>query len=344
VGDFKAEFCGSCGHFFNAAFDEGRIGYTQTYENSLHFSPRFVQFSNELVDRLSRSYTLSGKTVVDIGCGKGDFLKRLCAISGARGIGFDKSFEEDRGETSDNLLFVRDWFSDAYPDVRPDFVSCRHVLEHINEPIDFLRTLRSHPGISPETVMYFEVPNALYTLRDLGIWDLIYEHVSYFTPDSLRAAFELAGFDVLAIGSSFGEQYLYIEAKPARQAPVRTSTAAATLRTLVDDFGRAYADKVSRWNGFLAQNDPAHVAVWGAGSKGVTFVNALQAGPNIAALVDVSPYKQGRFAPRTGTAVLAPEQLTSLSIRSLIVMNPLYRDEIKAATEALGLTPAILVA
>ncbi len=149
---------------------------------------------------------------------------------------------------------------------------------------------------------------------------------------------------MLAIGSSFGEQYLYIEAKPARQAPVRTAGAAATLRSLVDNFGRAYDEKVGRWNAFLAENDPAHVAVWGAGSKGVTFVNALQAGPNIAALVDVSPYKQGRFAPRTGTAVLAPEQLKALSIRSLIVMNPLYRDEIKAATEALGLTPAILVA
>ncbi len=189
VGDFNAEFCGACGHFFNAAFDEGRIGYTQTYENSLHFSARFVQFSNELVDRLSRSYALSGKTVVDIGCGKGDFLKRLCAVSGARGIGFDKSFEEDRGETPENLQFINDWFSDAYPNVRPDFVSCRHVLEHISEPIAFLQALLAHPGISSETVMYFEVPNALYTLRDLGIWDLIYEHVSYFTPELAACGF-----------------------------------------------------------------------------------------------------------------------------------------------------------
>ena len=238
VGDFEARFCGSCGHFFNAAFDEHRIGYTQSYENSLHFSARFVQFCNELVERLDRTYSLAGKTVVDIGCGKGDFLKRLCAVSGAQGIGFDKSFEEDRGDMyPDNPRFVRDWFGDAYPDIRPDFVSCRHVLEHISEPIGFLRALRDHPGISPKTVFYFEVPNALYTLRDLGIWDLIYEHVSYFTPDSLRAAFELAGFDILATGSSFGEQYLYIEAAAGRQAASSAPPATPAIRALVEDFG-----------------------------------------------------------------------------------------------------------
>ena len=65
--------------------------------------------------------------------------------------------------------FINDWFSDAYPDVKPDFVSCRHVLEHIASPIAFLQGLRSHPGVEPSTVFYIEVPNALYTLRDMGI-------------------------------------------------------------------------------------------------------------------------------------------------------------------------------
>jgi hypothetical protein len=111
------------------------------------------------------------------------------------------------------VRFVNDWFSNAYADVRPDLVLCRHVLEHIAEPVAFLRTLRTHPSVSPATVFYFEVPNALYTLRDMGIWDIIYEHVSYFTPDSLCTAFNVAGFEVLDVGALFGDQYLYIEAK-----------------------------------------------------------------------------------------------------------------------------------
>ena len=114
-------------HVFNASFEENRIGYTQSYENSLHFSPRFVAFVETLAERLSRTYALSGKTIVDTGCGKGDFLKRLSLISGAQGIGFDKSFEDNRGEAVPGVRFINDWFGDSYADLRPDLVVCRQV-------------------------------------------------------------------------------------------------------------------------------------------------------------------------------------------------------------------------
>jgi 2-polyprenyl-3-methyl-5-hydroxy-6-metoxy-1,4-benzoquinol methylase len=174
TGQFDMSFCRECSHVFNAAFDEDIIGYTQNYENSLHFSPRFAAFACDLARRLNETYSLRGKTVVDIGCGKGDFLRELCTVSGARCFGFDKSYEGSCNDETTNIEFVKEWFSDAYSDVRPDFVSCRHVLEHIATPIEFLRTLGAHPGIGSETVFYIEVPNALYTVRNLGIWDLIY--------------------------------------------------------------------------------------------------------------------------------------------------------------------------
>jgi 2-polyprenyl-3-methyl-5-hydroxy-6-metoxy-1,4-benzoquinol methylase len=157
-----------------------------------------------LAERLNATCDLEGKTVIDIGCGKGSFLKRLCAVCSADGIGFDKSFEDTRGEAVSGVRFINDWFQDADADMKSAFVSCRRVIERIAEPVAFLRALRVHPGIQPETVFYFEAPNTLYMLRDLGIWDLIYEHVSYFTPISLRASFEIAGFEVLDAGTESG--------------------------------------------------------------------------------------------------------------------------------------------
>lgn len=344
AGRFSTTFCRSCGHVFNATFEEDRIGYTQSYDSSLEFSPRFAAFEEVLAERLNATYALDGKTIVDIGCGKGSFLKRLCAMSGANGIGFDKSFEETRGEAVLGVRFVNDWFQDAYADVQPDFVSCRHVIEHIAEPVAFLRALRAHPGIQPKTVFYFEAPNALYTLRDLGIWDLIYEHVSYFTPSSLRKAFEAAGFEVLDTGTSFGEQYLYIEAKPGFNHSPALSSETGKIESLVRDFDNAYRDKIKRWQHYLATHDPGKIVVWGAGAKGVTFVNVVPGADRIGALVDVNPHKHGRFAPRTGTPVRAPEALRGQPIESIIIMNPLYRDEIAGAVAALGLTSEIIVA
>ncbi|RVE90172.1 methyltransferase domain-containing protein [Sinorhizobium meliloti] len=344
TGRFCGAFCRRCTHFFNAAFEEQRIGYTQSYENSLHFSPRFVAFVEALAGRLSNSYALAGKTVIDVGCGKGDFLKRLCALSGATGIGFDKSFEEDRGALVPQVRFVRDWFDDRYADLRPDLVSCRHVIEHIADPIAFLRALRAHPGIGPETIFYFEVPNALYTLRELGIWDLIYEHVSYFTAHSLRIAVEAAGFDVLSAGSSFGDQYLFIEARAGRVHPLAEAAESEECALLVRKFEGLHRDKVTHWQNFLSKHNLERVVVWGAGSKGVTFVNAVPLAAGIGALVDVNTYKQGRFAPGTGTPVLSPESLRGCLVEAIIIVNPIYRHEIARIANAIGLAPEIVVA
>lgn len=344
TGRFAVAFCRGCTHVFNAAFEEDRIGYTQSYENSLHFSPRFVAFAEALAARLSSTYALAGKTVIDVGCGKGDFLKRLCAVSHAEGIGFDKSFEEDRGAAVPGVRFINDWFGDAYADLRPDLVSCRHVIEHIADPVAFLRMLGAHPGIRSETVFYFEVPNALYTLRDLGIWDLIYEHVSYFTPQSLCHAVEAAGFEVRDAGTSFGDQYLFIEARRAVKGPPSNGAKCGEIETLAWNFAHAYRDKVAYWHDYLAARDPEKVVVWGAGSKGITFVNVVPLAAHVGALVDVNTHKQGRFAPGTGTPVLAPDTLRNRPVEAIIIMNSLYRDEIAGIAAALGLVPEIVVA
>ena len=344
TGRFATTFCRGCSHVFNAAFEQDRIGYTQSYDASLQFSPRFLAFSDALAERLSRTYALAGKTVVDVGCGKGHFLEQLCVTGGAQGVGFDKSFEANRGEAVPGVRFVNDWFDEAYSDLHPDLLCCRHVLEHIAEPVAFLRMLCAHPGVRSETVFYFEVPNALYTLRDLGIWDLIYEHVSYFTQPSLRAAFETAGFEVLDAGTAFGEQYLYIEAKRGSPRAPTLSSEAGEIEPLMQDFDNAYHAKVNRWRDHLAACGPGQAVVWGAGSKGVTFVNVVPGANRIGALVDVNPHKQNNFAPGTGTPIVAPEALRGRPIQSIIVMNPLYRDEIAGAAAALGLAPKIVVA
>ncbi len=110
------------------------------------------------------------------------------------------------------------------------------------------------------------------------------------------------------------------------------------IDTLVRRFDQNYRDKVAPGGAIT------HYLVWGAGSKGITFVNVVPEGARISALVDVNPHKQGRFAPGTGTAVVGPESLRGRPVRSIIVMNPLYRDEVAQAAHELGLAPDIIVA
>lgn len=343
LGQLALAFCRDCAHLFNAAFEEHRVGYGEDYENSLHFSSRFEAFAAELASRLDVRYGLAGKTVAEIGCGKGDFLKRLCAMSGAMGIGFDKSFEHGRGADVPGVHFVNGWFDDT-ANVQADLIVCRQVLEHVAEPVAFLRAIAANPGVRPDTVLYLDVPNALYTLRDLGIWDLIYEHASYFTPASLEATLHAAGFEVLAIGTCFGEQYLYAEVRLARAQQRPVAADVRETEELVRAFAGAHGQKLRRWNRYLSARKPERLVVWGAGSKGTIFVNVLRDGRGVRALVDVNPHKQGCFIPRTATPVLAPEALRGEPVEAIVVMNPLYSEEIAQTARELGLIAEIVLA
>jgi hypothetical protein len=96
--------------------------------------------------------------------------------------------------------------------------------------------------------------------------------------------------------------------------------------------------------GYIARRNPQQIVVWGGGSKGITFVNVVPGADRIRAIIDVNPHKQGRFAPGTATPILAPEELRGQPVESIIVMNPLYREEITSLVAELGFTPEIAVA
>jgi 2-polyprenyl-3-methyl-5-hydroxy-6-metoxy-1,4-benzoquinol methylase len=214
-GEISLTACSACSHVFNRTFDPSRMEYTERYENSLFFSPRFQAYATALAESLIERHSLRGKDVIEIGCGKGDFLKLLCRLGGNRGVGFDPSYEPDlESEPLAGIRVVRDFYGERYSAYAADFICCRHVLEHIADPAAFIANLRRAIGPRLDTRVFFEVPNGLYSFQDLGIWDLIYEHCSYFTVQSLTALFQNAGFRVLNTGVEFDNQFLWIEAAP----------------------------------------------------------------------------------------------------------------------------------
>ena len=206
--------CDACSHVFNAAFDADKIEYAVGYENSLHFSPTFGGYAEELATRLVRRYGIRHKKILEIGCGDGDFLVMLCEKGGNQGFGFDPS-QTDRQIDAANGATVTIRGGYYAPDTRiadVDVICSRHVLEHLSDPGSLLRSLREWHKSQTGATAYFEVPNGDFCLKPHGVWDLIYEHVSYFTPQSLSLLLRACGYRVLDMGLGFGEQFLWAEA------------------------------------------------------------------------------------------------------------------------------------
>lgn len=339
-------FCPDCGHVFNMAFDARLLKYNSDYENSLHCSGWFRDYEDALVDALVERYQLHGRKIVEIGCGRGEFLKTLCRRGSNRGFGFDPGYAPDGRAPDPNLeIFISaNSYGSEHIDLRPDFICSRQTLEHIGKPRDFLVNIRAAAGRTGVPV-FFEVPNALYTLRDGGIWDIIHEHCSYFNSSSLARLFSGSGYRPLDVAEAYDGQFLTIHAR-TEAGPSKAGPAPSTeLAPLIATFAESYRRKVEDWNRHLRAIDKEgrKVVIWGSGSKGIAFLNTLRP-KAINYVVDVNPRKQGKYTAGTGQQIVAPQFLAEYRPDVVIVMNPIYRDEIRRTTEEMGIEARFLYA
>ena len=347
VADILLYQCTDCGHLFNARFDPARVDYGAHYENSLEVSPRFERYARDLAATLVEKFGLQRKTIVETGCGSGFFLKLLCDGGDNRGYGFDPERPHDRFITSARIAYYAETFNQQHAGLDPDLLVCRHVLEHVDTPVEFVEEVTSLLRIDGSTRLFFEVPNSglLHDGRD--VWDLIYEHCSYFTRDSLARLFQLAGYRVDALYSTFDEQFLCIETSRTQPGDEPAPPFSAGSHGADYDAVRlreAMTTAVVSWQGRLADMYAADkkVVLWGAGSKGLTFLNLLQTDAHIDAVVDINPLKQGRFIPVTGHRVIAPEALSDRDVDYVILMNPVYADEVAAMLRQSGVAAELL--
>lgn len=344
TGDISLVACGCCGLVFNRAFDPAAVPYVPGYENSLHFSPTFQRYADDVASRLVERYDLRGARVLEIGSGSGEFLSRLCERGGNHGLGFDPSHRPgDATPPSERVEVVATRFPGEAV-VSADLVVARHVLEHVPDPRGMLRAVRgvlrsSRRGRAP--VVYVEVPDAGWMLEQDAVWDVIYEHHTYFTAMTLGRLLRDAGFVVRDSAPAFGGQYRWAEASPADDEHRSSSACPHEPVELLDRaarFGRSYHQAVTSWRETLedmAADGP--VAVWGAGSKGVAFLNAVDPESRVRAVVDVNPRKQGWHTPGTGHRVACPSTLAAEPPAHVLVMNAVYVDEVRASLAALGL-------
>ena len=76
----------------------------------------------------------------------------------------------------------------------------------------------------------------------------------------------------------------------------------------------------------LRQDGP--LAVWGAGAKGVAFLNVLDPDASLVeTVIDINPRKQGGFVPGTGHPIHGVDGLREAGTSSVLVMNPGYAAE-----------------
>lgn len=349
-GDVHLAFCWQCGFITNIAFDPSLNAYSQRYEETQAFSPTFNAFNRRLAEYLINRFDLHGKTILEIGCGKGDFLALLCELGENRGIGFDPAFIPERAPTvrRGQVTYVADFYSEHYSDIEADFYVCKMTLEHIQPVADFVNMVHKAVGERHDAVVFFQIPEATRILQKLAFWDVYYEHCSYFTSGSLGRLFRRSGFNVLDLWVDFDDQYLMIEALPwvggAQMPPLPQEDDLSGLIPLTAYFSQTVPQVLQYWRNRLREyyQNQQRVVLWGGGSKAVAFLTTLGLDKEIAYVVDVNPYKENTFIAGSGHWITAPEHLQVEPPDVVIVMNPVYTGEIEAMLAAQNLRPVLI--
>lgn len=361
TGEIHLRVCHRCGFVFNAALEPALIEYSSRYEETQSFSPRFRTFTRNLAARWVDRYDLVGRRVLEIGCGKGDFLVELCRNGVGDATGIDPAVAPHRLDdpVGTTIRWIPDRYDERYARLDADAIVCRHTLEHIPDVADFLATIRRSIGDRHETVVLFEVPDVLRVLREVAFWDVYYEHCSYFSPGSLARLFRRSGFEILALWLGFDDQYIVVEAAPAgpgggsgRPHPLEEhpDTVTGAAQAFRDGYERKLDE--SRNEIATASRSNGGIAIWGAGSKGVAYLTGLSrtgssgngrsASRWIDQAVDINPFKQGRYLAGSGLPVVEPAALQRTEPELVIAMNPVYVEEIGRELREMGLDTRLI--
>lgn len=348
-GTISLAFCSHCGFISNMAFDPQVHDYSGDYESTQAYSPTFNTFHHRLATGLIDRYDLHGKEIIEIGCGQGEFLELLCELGHNQGIGFDPAYDPNRGGRQvEGVKFIPDFYSEKYVDYRADMVCCKMTLEHIHQTADFMGTVRRSIGDRPDTIVFFQVPNARYVLCDVAFVDIYYEHCSYFSSGSLARLFRLHDFEVIDLWTDYDNQYLMIEARPGNDSAGKTLPQEDDLVELHEEvahFARECPKKLANWRYLIhsKRTENQKIVLWGGGSKGVAFLTTLGIGlDEVAYVVDINPIKSGTFMATTGQEIVTPDFLKTYLPDDVILMNPIYRPEVQSTLEDMGLAPEVI--
>lgn len=161
---------------------------------------------------LAKSFPNPG-SILEIGCGRGDLLEDF-ARSGWECHGteyFTAPLIAEAGERRVKIHNVQDLHEARFPANSIDLIIIRHVLEHLNNPLEIAREI--FRILKPSGTLYLVVPNyGGWVSKWFGMaWFAldVPRHLSHFTAQSMRMVLASSGLTPIRTGFLSLEQDIF---------------------------------------------------------------------------------------------------------------------------------------
>lgn len=308
--------CAFCGHVFNVEFDDTRVSYAEDSYHMYNSGAGWQKHIAEVIDNFAQYNEWQGQTVIDIGCGTGDFFTAMLErFPEETFLGFEPGIEADR---IDAFPVERDYF-EPERDLKlykPGLLCLRHVLEHLKNPCEFLSEITYWCEIYRNSpYVYVEVPCFDKALGIGRVGDLIYEHVSHFTESSFWTIFQVAGLTLMDCKTMYDGEVICGLAIPDCNDIRGHKANASKFHAKVQ---KSQVNVLKTLSKIIEENK--RVVLWGGTGKSAAFINTygLDA-KHFPLVVDSDEEKCGKFVPGTGQKIVHSTTLLNSDVDVIII-------------------------
>ena len=308
--------CMGCGL---VQFDCEPVDYYRDVIRAGGFSKTMVELRRYQYKHLIDSYHLEGKKFIEVGCGQGEFLKvlsefpvevhgiehdpHLVELARAQGLDVTEGFTE----TEDTR------FAGGLYDV---FLSL-NFLEHQPDPGTMLQAI--YRNLEDDAMGLITVPSFEYIMDHNSYYELIRDHLAYYTFETLTPLLERNGFQVEECEVINRDTLSVIVKKRPQMDTENLLECYVNLKREME----SYMKYLDAWD--------KKVAIWGASHQGFTLAATTKLGEKARYIIDSAPFKQGKFAPASHLPIVGPDHFHEHPVDAIIITAPGYTDEIAAS-------------
>ena len=282
-------------------------------------------------------------SVLDVGCGDFDFLRLF--DKNIKKIGND--VRKETFEACDDVSYLPGFFKDLKRSKKYDLICFRHIVEHLNDINDTLS--QASNIISSQGLIYIEVPSIYYfsNLKFMNT-DFTFEHVNYFSTNSLSNLLFKHHFKVIAITQHFdleGMPYGVIRCLAINHINDKKTihsysdnvdhiksiikTGQKNMNKLKNNILRNIMSGLSDKKTKKTKKTKKKVAIFGAGGSSIETINYIRkANSNlfnqIELFLDNDKKKIGRYI--YGKPIIHPKNLKNFNVTHLVLMSSVEVD------------------
>lgn len=304
--------CSACGL---VQLDAEPVPYWRDVIRAAGISPEMREFRLQQFRNWLLEHDLTGRKVLEVGCGRGEYLSLLAEAGGdAYGI---EHLPESVAVCQQAGLRVMQGFVES-PATRLavgpfDGFMILNFLEHI--PAAHLTLQGIAANLADGAIGMVEVPNFDMIIEKGLFAEFIPDHLFYFTAATLSRLLEANGFEVLDCCATWHDYVL--SATVRKRSPQDLSSLMACQDALQMSF-----------DAFVGRFAPGRVAIWGAGHQSLALISLLGIADRIRYVLDSAPFKQGKYTPATHLPIVAPARLEEGDVDAVIVLAASYSAEV----------------